>query len=444
MAFAWSPEERQLIYRRGLGIRSVAAGAFLVLLLSFRLAGWGGHISGQVWLEALLLVLIAINPFLWVIGRSREFRLADFNVHWAIDIAAVTAAVYFCGSLDVPLATCAYIIMIVTSATFANRRTSLQLASWSAVALVGLVGSEELGMIPHQHVLFAAHLTREGKIATVGIAITCFVVFGYIAGILAEQLRRKAEAVEDQKKSLEVAYEKEQASREGMELLSALVQHDVYSPLGIVSGACGEALKSCEEGDLVTCEHFVRMIADRLHSIESAVATLGLFELSKGAAPTTGFDLRVMTEEIVEDLRAEWTERKVRVVVEGEWPLICIKRQHVYHVLRNLLSNSVKSVENDGNGWIRVFSGRSRGGDGEASLSVIDNGPGVSNEARARLFSLREVKGPKRSGEGLGAGLALSENVVRKWGGELTYQPKEGRGSNFTVTFPKETVARWL
>ena len=368
MTFAWSPEERRLVYGRGLAIRGLAAAAFLLLLLLFRLAGWGGHISGQAWLEALLLMLIAINPLLWVIGRSRGFELADFRAHWAIDIGAVTAAVYLCGGLDLPLAACAYIIMIVTSATFANRRTSLQLAIWSAVALVVLVGSEELGVVRHQHVSFATHLTSEGKVVTVGIAITCFVVFGVIAGILAEQLRKKAVTVEDQKRSLEVAYGREQTSREGMELLSALVQHDVYSPLGVVSGACGEALRSCLEGDLATCEHFVRMIADRLRSIESAVATLGLFELSKGGDPPTACDLRLMTEEIVEDLRAEWTERKVRVSVEGEWPLICVRRQHVYHVLRNLLSNSVKSVESDGGGCIGVDSRRSHMNEAEACL----------------------------------------------------------------------------
>src|SRR5262249_44798800 len=154
-------------YGRGLAIRGLAAGAFLFLLLLFRLAGWGGHISGQAWLGALLLMLIAINPLLWAVGRSREFELADFRVPWGVDVGAVTAAVYLCGSLDIPLASCAYLIMIVTSATFASRHTSLQLAIWSAVALVVLVGSEELGIVEHQHVSFAAHLTREGKIATV-------------------------------------------------------------------------------------------------------------------------------------------------------------------------------------------------------------------------------------------------------------------------------------
>ncbi len=445
MVSAWSLEERQLIYRQGLVIRGVAAAAFLGFVLAIRLAGWGSYISGLAKLELLLLALIAVNPILWIIGRSRAFELRDFNIHWAIDIGAVTAAVYLFGSLDIPLSVCVYIIMIVTSATFANRRTSLQLAVWSAVSLILLVATEEMGIIRHQHMPFASELTREGKIVTLGLAITSFVVFGYVAGVLAEQLRDKAMAVESQKRRLEIAYEKEQSSREGMELLSALVQHDVYSPLGVISGACDEALRSCEEEDLATCKHFVHMIAERLRSIESAVATLGLFEIGNDGAPRAAFDLQAMVGEIVADLHAEWAERNVRVILEGEeWPLISVRRQHVYHVLRNLLCNSVKSVEDDSGGWIKLVSRRSETHSGEASVSVIDNGRGVSEEACARLFVMRGVNKPTRFGEGFGAGLALSENVVRNWGGTLTHQPREGGGSTFTMTFPKETITGWL
>ncbi len=444
MILAWSRDERRLIYRHGLLIRGAASATFLGLFLAVGAIGWGNEISALAWLEALLLALIAINPVLWVIGKARNFELGDFNVHWAIDIGAVTAAVYFLGSLDIPLAVCVYIIMIVTSATFADRKTSLQLAVWSAVSLVLLVATEEMGILRHNHVAFGSHLNREGKVVTLGIAITLFFVFGYIAGTLAEQLRRKAVAVEDQKRRLEVAYRKEQASREGMELLSALVQHDVYSPLGVVSGACSEALRSCEEGDWATCEHFVRMIADRLRSIESAVATLGLFEMGRGGVAAPEVNLKRMAEEIVEDFRAEWTERQVLVTLEGEWPLICVRRQHVYHALRNLLSNSLKSVDDDGGGWVKIISRRGEAARDAATLSVLDNGPGMSEEACARLFSLPKLSEPRKSGGGFGAGLALSKNVVQNWGGDLTYRPGTGGGSSFTITFPKETVLKWL
>jgi nitrogen-specific signal transduction histidine kinase len=108
-----------------------------------------------------------------------------------------------------------------------------------------------------------------------------FFVFGYLAGTLAEQLRQTTLEIYNQKQCLEIAYSKEQTATEGMVLLSALVQHDVYSPLAAISGACREALRSCKEKDLNGCERFIGMIDDRLRSIESAVETLGLFQVDQ-------------------------------------------------------------------------------------------------------------------------------------------------------------------
>jgi two-component system C4-dicarboxylate transport sensor histidine kinase DctB len=130
--------------------------------------------------------------------------------------------------------------------------------------------------------------------------------------------------------------------------------------------------------------------------------------------------------------------------LEGEWPLIGVKRQLVYHAVRNLISNSVKSVNDDGGGWVKIISRRSGADEEQGKLSVVDNGPGVAEEVRARLFSLPEDNEPRKLGGGLGAGLALSANVVRNWGGKLVYQPSVGRGSTFTMTFPRETVAKWV
>ena len=72
---------------------------------------------------------------------------------------------------------------------------------------------------------------------------------------------------------------------------------------------------------------------------------------------------------------------------------------------------------------------------------MIDNGPGVSPEARQRLFELSVTKAAGKKGGGLGAGLALSSNLARNWGGMLRYEPREGGGSIFTVTLPVASLA---
>src|SRR5262249_52284733 len=130
-------------------IRGVAAAAFLGLFLCVRAAGMAAQIPALNWLDRILVLLILVNPFLWWIGKRRGYLLDDFRFHWALDILAVTGVVYCLGTLDIPLSISAYIIMIVTSATFSTRSTSFQLAAWSAFCLTTLVVAEETALIPH-------------------------------------------------------------------------------------------------------------------------------------------------------------------------------------------------------------------------------------------------------------------------------------------------------
>ncbi len=191
-----------------------------------------------------------------------------------------------------------------------------------------------------------------------------------------------------------------------MVLLSALVQHDVYSPLAAISGACNEALRSCQEKDLNGCARFIDMIDDRLRSIESAVETLGLFAVAQEKDEVPTYNLVDVACELAQDLGSECKERKVSLAIEGRWPVVHVRRGHAYHVLRNLVTNSIRSVDDDGSGAIVIRSVQRRDQNG-AEVLVLDNGPGVSAAARDRLFQLSTPKaGGIRLGSGLGAGLA--------------------------------------
>jgi signal transduction histidine kinase len=442
MKVSWTLADCRRSYERGLTIRGVAAAAFLGLFLGVRAAGLAGQIPALNWLERILVLLILINPLLWWIGKRRGYPLDDFRFHWALDILAVTGVVYCLGTLDIPLSIAAYIIMIVTSATFSTRGTSFRLAAWSAFCLTTLVVAEETALIPHQHVAFSSHSTPEGKLIILGGSILLFFVFGYVAATLAEQLRQTTLAVYNQKQELEIAYSKEQTAREGMVLLSALVQHDVYSPLAAISGACSEALRSCKANDLNGCARFIGMIDDRLRSIESAVETLGLFEVAQEDEEVGTYKLIDVVCELVRDLGSECNERKVNLTIEGRWPIVRVRRGHAYHVLRNLVTNSIKCVDDDGTGAIVIRSVQRADRD-EAQVLVLDNGPGVSAAARERLFQLSAPKARITLGGGLGTGLALSSNLVRTWGGTLEYEPGDVGGSMFTVSFPAERIAGW-
>ena len=69
-------------------------------------------------------------------------------------------------------------------------------------------------------------------------------------------------------------------------------------------------------------------------------------------------------------------------------------------------------------------------------LSIADQGVGMSEEQRARLFE-RFRQGPR---EGIGLGLALVLTVVRRHHGAIDCESSPGRGTTFTIDLPKSDV----
>ena len=108
--------------------------------------------------------------------------------------------------------------------------------------------------------------------------------------------------------------------------------------------------------------------------------------------------------------------------------------ERVRQILLNLLSNAVKFTQIGG--WVLLACHS----DGDrVRFKVQDNGPGIAPEMHDNIFSPfvqvgRNLAHPQ---EGVGLGLAISRDLARAMGGELTVESQVGQGSTFFVTLPK-------
>ena len=77
-----------------------------------------------------------------------------------------------------------------------------------------------------------------------------------------------------------------------------------------------------------------------------------------------------------------------------------------------------------------------------ACVSISDDGPGISDEAKAHLFDLFSTANKKRGDDrrGMGLGLNLCRSIVTAHGGEIRVYDNVPRGSVFTFTLPLEEV----
>jgi signal transduction histidine kinase len=113
----------------------------------------------------------------------------------------------------------------------------------------------------------------------------------------------------------------------------------------------------------------------------------------------------------------------------SELPAATWDGEAVRRALVNLVDNAIRHGREGGHVDVRAAADRS-----SVSLSVRDDGPGISRQDRTSVFG-RFVRGRGETG-GAGLGLYLVEQVARAHGGRVELETEEGRGSTFTLVLP--------
>ena len=69
--------------------------------------------------------------------------------------------------------------------------------------------------------------------------------------------------------------------------------------------------------------------------------------------------------------------------------------------------------------------------------TVKDNGIGIPESAQARMFKIFNRMDNAKSFEGNGVGLSIVYRIMKRLGGNITYESKENEGTTFILTFKK-------
>jgi signal transduction histidine kinase len=105
-------------------------------------------------------------------------------------------------------------------------------------------------------------------------------------------------------------------------------------------------------------------------------------------------------------------------------------------ILANLTDNALKYTPAGGQVWLRA----ARGPGGEAVFTVSDNGPGVPEGEREKIWRRLYRSDHSRSQRGLGLGLSIVKALVEAHGGTVAVDGRPGGGAVFTVTLPGRKV----
>jgi signal transduction histidine kinase len=147
-------------------------------------------------------------------------------------------------------------------------------------------------------------------------------------------------------------------------------------------------------------------------------------------------DLVALARQIAAELAALAHSRGVALRVDAAGEAAAIgDRDDLRRAVINLVSNALEHSPAETTVTIGV-----RCASDTVDVSVADEGFGIPESARGQLF-MRFAHGNGRSGAGTGLGLYIVRRVAQEMGGNVAYAPREGRGSTFTITLPRERSA---
>lgn len=218
-------------------------------------------------------------------------------------------------------------------------------------------------------------------------------------------------------------------------LLAAGVAHEVNTPLTGISSYAQLLLAETDPGD--PRYEILRKMEQQTFRASHIVNNLLDF-----AANRSRVSERVSLAEVVSStvsLHEVLMRSKAVQVHVGEIPeaVVLGNFYELQQVLTNLLLNARDAVDHGGNVWIGVERT-----DGEALLTVRDDGRGIPREIIGDIF--KPLVTGKRGQGGTGLGLAVSDRIVRGLGGSITVVSEEGKGAEFRVRIPVlvEAVSR--
>ena len=232
--------------------------------------------------------------------------------------------------------------------------------------------------------------------------------------------------------------EAEAANMAKMQFL-ATMSHELRTPLNAIGGH----VQLIQLGILGPVTDKQKEALERVRRAESHL--LGLINDVLNFAKIESGHLTVDLEDVlVNDLlngtsdfvRPQLRERGLAFTTNVCEPSIRVRadREKVQQILLNLLSNALKFTPSGG----RITLGCAER-DGVVSVTVRDTGRGIAPDKLASIFEpfVQVDRRFKREQEGIGLGLAISRELARAMGGDLTVESAEGEGATFDLRLPK-------
>lgn len=217
------------------------------------------------------------------------------------------------------------------------------------------------------------------------------------------------------------------------------ISHELKTPIFNIQGYLHSLLDGALDDPNVNLR-FLKKAAtniDRLNTIVEDLDAISRLESGKLMLEMQAFDIRVLAEEVFEDLEFKASEQSINLAFkEGTAQnfKVLADRENIRQVLTNLISNSIKYGKEDGRTRIGFYDM-----DRNILIEVADNGIGIAKQHLPHVFDrfYRVDKSRSRERGGSGLGLSIVKHIIEAHQQTINVRSSKGLGSTFGFTLKK-------
>ena len=223
------------------------------------------------------------------------------------------------------------------------------------------------------------------------------------------------------------------------ERLSRMLVHDFRDPLTRVLVAADMVVEECREAGLDDSAGLAEEIingATLLSGLAEDLLEVARLEDGVAMPKRARIDVADLLAALVNDMKRSAATSEVELRSRVPAGVVAhADRKWLYRIVQNLISNAVEYSPRGGEVVLTAFL--SAGGGGDVTVRVTDDGPGVPEAQRERIFQ-QFAQMDKKSRRGVGLGLTFCRLAVEAHGGQISVGSRAdgGAGAVFSFTLP--------
>ncbi len=253
---------------------------------------------------------------------------------------------------------------------------------------------------------------------------------------LEKRVKTRTAELETTNKKLEATSEELKHSNSELEQFAYVASHDLQEPLRTIANFVGLVnMKYAGKLD-ADADKYLGYIVNATTKMQNLIKDLLEFSRIGSSIAFTEVDTAKVLESVTEEISTTIKETGAEIT-SGNLPVLTANIVELKRLLQNLITNAIKFRKKDATPHVHISAEENKF---EYHFTVKDNGIGIEEEYKERIFIIFQRLHTVAEYPGTGIGLATCKKIVALHNGKIWVESKPGEGSQFHFTISKTIV----